>query len=61
MTDAAILRGYRTEHAKAVRRKYGDNSGKCKFSDRYFMPATDGCSNALTSVLKDNLVIEFNT
>lgn len=30
--------------------------GHCHFSDRNYYPATDGCSNTITSVQKDNLV-----
>ena len=55
--NARILRKARTDEAKRIRRIYGDNSGKCKFADRYYYPADDGCSNALTSVLKDNYVM----
>ena len=53
----AVLRGVRTEHARAVRRIYGDRGGYCHFSDRNYYPATDGCSNTITGVQKDNLLI----
>ncbi len=53
---SAILRGVRTDHAKAVRRLYGDRGGRCRFSDRYYLPATDGCSNTITGIQKDNLL-----
>ena len=31
--------------------------GHCHFSDRNFLPATDGCSNTITGILKDNLLL----
>ena len=52
-----MLRGVRTEHARAVRRTYGDRGGHCHFADRNYYPATDGCSNTITGVQKDNLLI----
>lgn len=52
-----ILRQVRTEHAKAVRRQYGDNSGMCKFKDHRLEPRPDGISNALTTFDKDNYVL----
>lgn len=55
--NARILRKARTEEAKRIRKLYGDNSGKCKFSDRYYYPAKDGCSNTITSVQKDNYIL----
>ena len=58
--SSAVLRGVRTEHARAVRRIYGDKGGHCRFSDRNYLPATDGCSNIITGVQKDNmLLIEY--
>lgn len=60
--SSAVLRGVRTEHARAVRRIYGDRGGYCHFSDRNYFPATDGCSNTITGVQKDNLLlIEYDT
>ena len=53
----AILRRRRTEHAKAVRRKYGDVGGHCKFRDAMWYPATDGCCNAITTFEKDNYLL----
>lgn len=47
----------RTEHGKQVRRL----GGKEVFADKAFEPREDGVSNTITSVQKDNLVIEpFN-
>jgi len=57
VVSSAVLRGVRTEHARAVRRIYGDRGGHCHFSDRNFLPATDGCSNTITGILKDNLLL----
>jgi hypothetical protein len=54
---ASILRAVRTTHAKAVRRIYGDRGGHCRFSDRFLLPATDGCSNTITGIQKDNLLL----
>lgn len=31
--------------------------GYCHFSDRNYLPATDGCSNTITGVQKDNLLL----
>ncbi len=53
----SILRAVRTAHAKAVRRVYGDRGGHCRFSDRFLLPATDGCSNTITGIQKDNLLL----
>ena len=52
-----MLRGVRTEHARAMRRIYGDRGGQCRFSDRNYLPATDGCSNTITGIQKDNLLL----
>ena len=57
VVSSAVLRGVRTEHARAVRRIYGDRGGYCRFSDRNYLPASDGCSNTITGVQKDNLLI----
>ena len=52
----SILRGARTDEAKAIRRQYGDNKGRCHFADRFYFPFRGGYCFALTSVLKDNLI-----
>lgn len=57
VVSSSVLRGVRTEHARAVRRIYGDRGGYCRFSDRNYLPASDGCSNTITGVQKDNLLI----
>lgn len=62
VASSAVLRGVRTEHARAVRRTYGDRGGHCHFADRNYFPAADGCSNTITGVQKDNLLItEYDT
>lgn len=55
-TEYAILRAVRTEEAKAIRRIFGDR-GHCRFANRYYLPATDGCANTITGVQKDNLLM----
>ena len=52
----SMLRTARTDKAKAIRRQYGDDSGRCHFADKYYFPFKGGYCFALTSVLKDNLV-----
>lgn len=53
----AILKAVRTSHARAVRRIHGDRGGYCRFSDRQYLPSSDGCSNTITGVQKDNLLL----
>ena len=57
--ETHILRPVRTEYGKAIRKKY--ESGEIKES-RHNMtrlkPRFDGIANTLTTVLKDNLVLE---
>ena len=57
VVSSAVLRGVRTEHARAVRRIYGDVGGHCHFHDRNYFPAADGCSNTITGVQKDYLLL----
>lgn len=52
--DAAILTPIRSDEQKAARRQGMD----CKFGERPKQPRTDGVSNTLTSVAKDNLLLE---
>lgn len=54
------LRYVRSEEMKARRRLVGDNGG-IKHKGKITALREDGCSNALTSVLKDNPIIEFRT
>ena len=59
--ESAILTPKRTEYGKAIRKQY--ESGAVKES-RHNMtelePRTDGISNTLTTVQKDNLLLEVN-
>lgn len=57
--EPLILTPIRTEYGKAVRKQYGDNNlPESRHNLTSLKPKTDGTSNALTSVAKDNLVIE---
>lgn len=53
MEEPRILRPERTEKAKQLRRM-----GVETFANRTLKPASDGVSNTITSVLKDNLLLE---
>lgn len=56
---AAILKHQRTEYGKAIRKLY--ESGKIKEKRnriQEIVPRQDGISNTLTTVLKDNLLLE---
>lgn len=58
----AILRKVRTEYGKSIRKKYESGEIKEKRSDMSkFEPRSDGISNTLTTVLKDNYVMEVDT
>lgn len=57
--EPQILRKFRTEEQKERRRIMKDKG--IKFSEASKAPATDGCSNTLTSVQKDNLLAEPDT
>ena len=57
--EPLILRKFRTEEQKERRRIMKDKG--IKFSEASKAPATDGCSNTLTSVQKDNLLAEPDT
>lgn len=55
MIDCSILVHYRTEEAKAYRRKHGDRGG-CKFSDKLHRTNPWPWSNTISTVTKDNLL-----
>lgn len=56
----AILRYERTEKAKELRKSYESHEIKHGFNEhRELHPRTDGKSNTLSTVQKDNLVIEY--
>jgi len=61
MEVLGVLRRRRTEHAKIVRRMYGDYSGKCRFNDCWYYIARDGIANTITSFTKDNLLVIWQT
>lgn len=54
MLMRTFLTPVRTEEGRRLRRIYGDTEG---FRHRHLVPRTDGCSNTLTTVLKDNLIM----
>lgn len=49
-----FLTPIRTEEGRRFRRLHGDAEG---FRHRHLVPRTDGCSNTLTTILKDNLIM----
>lgn len=49
----------RTEHCKALRRLYGDNSGMLRFADKQFNVGYDIMGTVTTLPNKDNLVMEI--
>lgn len=53
ITEPCILRQLRTEEGREMRRK-----GIEKFKYKAFYPRTDGISGTLTTLLKDNLLLE---
>lgn len=59
ITEPTILRNARNDYGKAIRKQYESGEVKAKWSDvKSPEPRTDGISNTLTTVLKDNLLIE---
>ena len=59
--SAAILRKVRTEYGKAIRKEYERGEIKTKRSNvQRLEPRSDGLSNTLTTVLKDNYVLEVD-
>ena len=55
---AAILKTERNEYAKAIRKDYESHKVMARrYEMKQIAVRTDGCSNALTTVLKDNLLI----
>lgn len=49
-----FLTPIRTEEGRRLRRLHGDAED---FRHRHLVPRTDGCSNTLTTILKDNLIM----
>lgn len=59
--NKAILTPRRTAYGKAVRKDYDAGNTKYKRKDMTQLePRTDGVSNTLTTVQKDNLVLEWD-
>jgi len=57
--DCAALRSVRTEYGKSIRKDYEAGKVEEKWSNiRRLEPRPDGISNTLTTVLKDNLLME---
>ena len=55
---AAILKTERNEYAKAIRKDYESHKITARrYEMKQIAVRTDGCSNALTTVLKDNLLL----
>jgi len=58
-TEPTALRNARNEYGKEIRKQYEAGETDAKWSDvKSPEPRTDGISNTLTTVLKDNLIIE---
>lgn len=59
--EPSILRYERTEYGKEIRRQYEKGEIEEKIGNmRELKPRTDGISNTITTVQKDNLLIESN-
>lgn len=59
LIEPSILTPVRTEYGKAIRKQYGDNNlPESRHNLTSLQPKQDGTSNTLTSVAKDNLLIE---
>jgi len=57
--EPSVLTPVRTEYGKAIRKQYGDNNlPESRHNLTQLQPKQDGTSNTLTSVAKDNLLIE---
>lgn len=55
-----ILHPVRTEYGKAIRKKYENHAVTEKRANMQRLePRTDGLSNTITTVQKDNLVLEI--
>lgn len=57
--EPTALRMVRTEAGKALRKAYEAHEIECGFNEhRKAEPRTDGCSNTLSTVQKDNYIME---
>lgn len=61
MKEFYCLRKVRTEYGKTIRKDYEVGKIKEKRSNMTkYMPRSDGLLNTLTTVLKDNYILEVN-
>ena len=61
MLEPNVLRPERTEYGKAVRKQYEKGEINEKIGNmREYNPRTDGITNTLTTVQKDNYLFETN-
>lgn len=58
MKEPQPLLHRRTDEAREIRKRYGDNSGMCRFSDKESYPGESGVCSCITSVQKDSLICE---
>lgn len=59
--EPAILHQYRNDYGKSIRKSYENGEIKANRSKiQDYLPRTDGCSNTLTTVQKDNLLLDAN-
>lgn len=58
MIDRSVLVHYRTEEAKAYRRKHGDRGG-CKYQDKLHRPSPCPWSNTIRKVYASNIRFEI--
>lgn len=60
MRHKVVFRKERTEYGRRVRKEYEHGLPYDK-AMRQYMPRPDGLSNTITTIIKDNLLIEINT
>ena len=62
VVDRSILRRVRSEYGKSIRRGYEKHIVKATWGEiKQYEPRTDGISNCLTGVSKDNLLLEHSS
>lgn len=62
LIESACLTPRRTEYGKAIRRQYDAGEVKCRRKEiTRLEPRTDGKTNTITTVQKDNLILQVNT
>jgi len=57
--EPCILKMKRTEEEKQRRHIYGDVGAKFSAS-KFYEPSNDGCSNTISTITKDNMLMETN-